>query len=151
MRPLGRMYGLRRIREDAVGLLEECAAACGERHPPPVACKERYVELVFETADFPAEMRLCHPKPRGSACEAQLFRDRDEELEMAIFHVPALLYGLRLNYAGKKSWTHRPSVPTISVKGTAYDRPARRRSGTREAWFLLLAAGGEECDDDERA
>jgi hypothetical protein len=51
--------------------------------------KERHIELVFETADFPAEMRLCHPKPRRSACEAQLLGDRDEELEMAIFHAPA--------------------------------------------------------------
>jgi hypothetical protein len=51
---------------------------------------------------------LRHPKPRGSACEAQLFRDRDKELEMAIFHVPASLCGLRLNYTEKKSWTHRP-------------------------------------------
>lgn len=61
----------------------------GERHPAPVACKERHIELVSETTDSSAEMRLRHPKPCGSAREAQLFRNRDEELEMTIFHAPA--------------------------------------------------------------
>lgn len=89
MRASGGLYGLRGVREDAVGPLEECRATCGERHLPPVADEERHIELIFETADFPAEMRLCHPKPRGSPGEAQLFRDRDEELEMTVLHVRA--------------------------------------------------------------
>ena len=91
MRALGRMRSFRGLLENAAGVLEKCAAACGERHPAPVACKERHIELVFETTDSPAEIRLCRPKPRGSAREAQLFRNRDKELEMAIFHVPASL------------------------------------------------------------
>jgi hypothetical protein len=83
------MDGLGRLREDAAGPLEERAAACGERHPPAVACEQRHVERVLETTDLPAEMRLRHPQPRGRPREAQLFRDRDEELEMAIVHALA--------------------------------------------------------------
>lgn len=47
MRAPGHMYRLRGISEDAAGLLEECAATRGERHPPPVACKERHIELAL--------------------------------------------------------------------------------------------------------
>jgi len=102
MRALRHIYGLRGIRADAVGLLEEGAAPCGERHPPPVAGKERHIELVFETADFPAETRLCHPKPRSSACEAQLFRDRNEEPEMAVFHARRPLMRMTSKSYGKE-------------------------------------------------
>jgi hypothetical protein len=83
------MRSFRGLLENAAGVLEKCAVTCGERHPAPVACKERQGEFLFETADFAAEMRLCHPKPRGSARECQLFRNSDEELEMAITHAPA--------------------------------------------------------------
>jgi hypothetical protein len=88
MGALRRMRSFRGLLENAAGVLEKCTATCGEHHPPPVACKERHIELVFETADFPTEMRLCDSKPRGSAREAQLFRNRDEELEMAILFQP---------------------------------------------------------------
>ena len=57
MRALGRMRSFRGLLENAAGVLEKCAATCGERHPAPVACKERHIQLAFETADFAAEMQ----------------------------------------------------------------------------------------------
>jgi hypothetical protein len=105
------MRSLRGLLENAAGVLEKCAATCGERHPTPVPGKERHIELVFETADFPAEMRLWHPEPRSGACEAQLFGDCD-------------------------AWAHRPLVPTVSGMGAAHDRPGDASLGKADGTVL---------------
>jgi len=61
------MYSFRGLLENAAGVLEKCAGTSGARDPAPVACKERHIQLVFETADLAAEIQSCQAKTRDGA------------------------------------------------------------------------------------
>ena len=76
----GRLVG---EAQDARRLREERLARGGEAHDAVRAREERRSDLMLQQPDLPAERRLRHVEPFGSAAEMELLTDGDEAAKLA--------------------------------------------------------------------
>ena len=79
------LHGVKAVHhrlECALCVRHQCPAGIGQAHAAAVRFQERDVELLFESADYPADRGLGHPEHRGSDSHMFDFAEGDEDGEV---------------------------------------------------------------------